>query len=135
LLTQDSYIFSLELKNMIEEYKFGSITISGKTYTEDVEVRWTDEVLKWWRKESHVVDVEDVKRAIEQNPDTIIIGTGESGLVKVTEKAKKEIQSKGIKLIIDLTEQATKTFNVRKEESEEEEGKQEKVIGLFHLTC
>lgn len=120
---------------MIEEYKFGSITISGKTYTEDVEVRWTDEVLKWWRKEGHIVDVEDVKRAIGESPDIIIIGTGESGTVKITEEAKKEIQSKGIKLIIDLTEQATKTFNIRKEESEEEEGEQEKVIGLFHLTC
>ncbi|GAH97601.1 unnamed protein product, partial [marine sediment metagenome] len=53
----------------IEEYKFGSITINGKTYEYDVEVRWTGEVLKWWRGESHVVDVEDVKRAIEQNPE------------------------------------------------------------------
>jgi len=120
---------------MIEEYKFGSIIIDGKTYDYDVEVRWTGEVLKWWRGESHVIDVEDVKRAVEQNPDTIIIGTGESGVARVTEEAQKFIKEKGIKLIIDLTEQATKTFNIRKEESEEEEGKQEKVIGLFHLTC
>lgn len=120
---------------MIEEYKFGSITINGKIYNHDVELRWTDEVLKWWRKEGHIIDVEDVKRAIEQNPDTIIIGTGESGTAEVTEAAKNEIKSKGIELIIDLTEQATKTFNVINEESEEEEGEQDKVIGLFHLTC
>ena len=120
---------------MIQEYKFGSITIDGKTYNHDVEVRWTDEILDWWRKESHVIDVEDVKRAVEQNPETIIIGTGESGIARVTEEAQKFIKDKGIKLIIDLTEQATRTFNIRKEESEEEEGKQEKVIGLFHLTC
>ena len=120
---------------MIGEYKFGSITINGKTYTEDVEVRWTGEVLKWWRRESHVIDVEDVKRAVEQNPETIIIGTGESGVARVTEEAQKEIKSRGIELIIDLTEEATKTFNIIKEESKEEEGKQRKVIGLFHLTC
>ena len=135
---------------MIEEYKFGLIIINGKTYDYDVEVRWTGaasgdtrgeprpsgrEVLKWWRKEGHVIDVEDIKRAIEQNPDTIIIGTGESGAAKVTEAAKEKIKSKGIELIIDLTEQATRTFNVINEESEEEEGKQDKVIGLFHLTC
>jgi len=120
---------------MIEEYHFGSIIIDGKTYNHDVEVRWTDEVLPWWRKESHLIDVEDVKRAVEQNPETIIIGTGESGLARVTEEAQKFIKEKGIKLIIDLTEQATKTFNIRKEKSEEEEGRQEKVIGLFHLTC
>lgn len=120
---------------MIQEYKFGSITIDRKTYNHDVEVRWTDEILDWWRKESHVIDVEDVKRAVEQNPETIIIGTGESGIARVTEEAQKFIKDRGIKLIIDLTEQATRTFNIRKEESEEEEGKQEKVIGLFHLTC
>jgi hypothetical protein len=134
---------------MIEEYHFGSITIDGKTYNHDVEVRWTGEVLKWWRRESHLIDVEDVKRAIEQSPDTIIIGTGESGVARVTEEAKKEIKSRGIELIIDMTEQATKTFNIICERSKDynpptasshlrwdpEEGEQNKVIGLFHLTC
>jgi len=120
---------------MIEEYKFGSITIDGKTYAHDVEVRWTGEVLDWWRGESHIIGVEDVKRAVEQNPEVIIIGTGESGTIKVTEKARDFIKEKGIKLITDLTDSAAKTFNIRKEDSEEEEGKPEKVIGLFHLTC
>jgi len=120
---------------MIEEYKFGFIVIDGKTYEYDVEVRWTGEVLKWWRGESHIVDIEDVKRAIDQNPDLIVIGTGESGLAKVAERTKEEILSKGIGLIIDKTEEAVKTFNIQKRESEEEEGRQKKVIGLFHLTC
>jgi len=120
---------------MIEEYKFGFITIGGKNYDYDIEVRWTGEVLKWWRTEGHVFDVGDLKRAVEQNPDTIVLGTGAYGVVKVTEEAKKFIQEKGIKLIIDKTEKATKTFNIICEESEKETGKQEKVIGLFHLTC
>lgn len=120
---------------MIEKYKFGLIRINGKVYNYDVEVRWTGEVLKWWRKESHVIDVDDVKRAIEQNPETIIIGTGESGVARVTEDAQKAIKSKGIELIIDKTEEAVKTFNIIKEESVKEEGRQRKVIGLFHLTC
>lgn len=120
---------------MIEEYRFGSVTIEGKTYDYDVEVRWTGEVLRWWRKESHVIDVEDVKRAAAENPETLIIGTGESGVAQVTEGARKFIKDKGIRLIIDRTEPATRTFNLRKEESEEEEGEAEKVIGLFHLTC
>ncbi len=120
---------------MIGEYHFGSITIDGKTYEYDVEVRWTGEVLKWWRGESHVINIDDVKRAIDQNPELIIIGTGESGLAKVTERTKEEILSKGIGLIVDKTEEAIKTFNIQKEESTEEEGVQKKVIGLFHLTC
>ncbi|OIO45589.1 MAG: hypothetical protein AUJ24_00305 [Parcubacteria group bacterium CG1_02_36_42] len=120
---------------MIEEYHFGSITIDGKTYNHDVEVRWDKTVLKWWRKESHFVYPEDVKRAIEQNPEVIVIGTGESGVMEVGKDAKKEIESRGIELIIDITEEAIKTFNIINEESKKEEGEQKKVIGLFHLTC
>lgn len=120
---------------MIEEYKFGSITIDGKVYNGDIEARWNGEVFSWWRDNSHFVDIDDIKRAAEQNPDTIIIGTGESNLVKISEETKNFIIEKGIKLIIDKTEEAVKTFNVICNESEEEEGRQNKAIGLFHLTC
>lgn len=120
---------------MIQEYHFGSITIDGKTYNHDLELRWTGEVLSWWRKESHVIDAEAVGRAVEQGPEIIIIGTGESGMARVAEEAQEFIKGKGIKLIIDKTEEATKTFNIINEESEEEEGVRRKVIGLFHLTC
>ena len=120
---------------MIEEYHFGSITINGETYGYDVEVRWTEEVLEWRRKESHIIDVADVKRAVEKEPEMIIIGTGESGVARVTENAQKFIKEKAIELVIDKTPEAVKTFNIIKEDSLEEEGRQKKVIGLFHLTC
>ena len=120
---------------MIEEYRFGLIKINGKSYKHDVEVRWTGEVLPWWRKESHIIDKEDVERAIKENPEEIIIGTGESGMAKVTDAAKEAIESRGIKLVIDVTGEAVKTFNIVSGKSEEEEGEKKKVIGLFHLTC
>ena len=120
---------------MIEDYQFGSITVDGETHNHDVQVFWTGDVFDWWRKESHVVDVEDIIDVVEQNPESIVIGTGQGGMMKVTEAAKKFIEGRGIKLFIDHTEQAIKTFNIRKEDSREENGKPEKVIGLFHLTC
>jgi len=120
---------------MIEEYRFGSITIDGKRYTHDVEVRWNGEVLEWWRKESHIIDVEDVKRALSQNPEVIIIGTGESGVAQVTQEAQDLINKRGIKLIIDKTGEAVRTFNIIQERSKEEGDKEKKLIGLFHLTC
>jgi len=131
---------------MIEDYRFGSITIDGKIYNDNVEVRWTpkeskhptgqaSEVLPFQFQQRHTFDISTVKIAVEQNPEIIIIGTGESGLAMVTEDAKGFIREKGIELIIDKTEEAVKTFNVIKEESLEEEGKQKRVIGLFHLTC
>jgi len=114
---------------MIEEYHFGSLTIDGKTYHHDLEIHWMfskTEVLDWQRDESHIIDVEDVKRAVEQKPDVIVIGTGESGVAKITEPAKQFIAKNGIKLIIDITEEAVRIFN---------KSEQSNVIGLFHLTC
>jgi len=131
---------------MIEEYKFGLIVIDGKKYTQDVEVRWTlpeknslreqeCEVLKWWRKESHIFDLEDIQRALDQKPDLIVFGTGAYGVAKVPERTKREIEDRGIQLIIDKTEEAVKTFNIILRESKREIGKEKKVIGLFHLAC
>jgi hypothetical protein len=119
---------------MIEKYSFGSIVIEGKEYNLDVEVRWTGEVLKWWRKEGHTIDIEDVERAVEQNPDTIVIGTGAFGICKVKKDCQEFIKRKRIKLIVDNTGEAVKIFNNLSQElvKEEQEGK---IIGLFHLTC
>lgn len=120
---------------MIQEYRFGSMAINEKTYNEDVEVRWTGEVLLWKRQEDHIIDVEDVKNAVEQNPEVIVIGIGESGMAKITEEAQNFIRQANIQLVIDKTEEAVRTFNVIHSDSLEEEGVEEKVIGLFHLTC
>jgi len=119
---------------MITEYKFGSITIERQTYRHDVEVWWTGEVLAWPRPESHKISAKDIQRAIEQNPETIVIGTGQSGIAQVTPEAQKEVELKGIKLIIDATEEAIKTFNYLLSQAEENE-EELKIIGLFHLTC
>lgn len=113
---------------MIEEYYFGFIKILGKTYDYDVEVYWTGEILKWWREESHLIKVEDIKRAVDKAPDLIIIGIGESGFAEVLDKTKEKILSEGIGLIIEKTKKATEIFN-------ENIKKGRKVVGLFHLTC
>lgn len=120
---------------MIEEYQFGSIIVDGKRYGHDIEVRWTGEVFSWWRKESHIIDLVDIQRAIDEKPDLVILGTGAAGVAKVTEKAQKEIRAQGIELIIDKTEEAIRTFNIIKARSKQEEGREKKIIGLFHLTC
>jgi len=72
---------------------------------------------------------------VNQNPDIIVFGIGDSGMAKLTERAKDFLKERGIEFIVDNTGEAVKTFNVILEEAKEEEGKEKKVIGLFHLTC
>lgn len=119
---------------MIEEYKTGIITVNGKNYNNDIFVDWKGEISDWEHKEEHLIDVDDVRFTVEKNPETIVLGTGENGLLEISESAQNFIMEKGIKLVADRTEEAVKTFNILKENSLEEEGQQEKVIGLFHLT-
>lgn len=113
---------------MIESYRFGEIKISGKNYNFDVKVKWTGEILNWWRKEGHKVYFEDIERALKENPEVIIIGTGAYGVCEVTKDCEKLVKEKGVELIIEPTEKAVGKFNQLLKESK-------KVIGFFHLTC
>jgi hypothetical protein len=113
---------------MIESYRFGEIKIDGKTYTSDV-IIYPDRIdSSWWRKTSHELGTYDIPDEVfKQNPDVILVGTGSPGLMKVLPESKKLIESKGIKLIIEDTQKACKTYN--------QLNKTQKVIALFHLTC
>lgn len=108
---------------MIEDYSFGRIVINGKVYTSDVII--TDSVHSWWRKEGHVLNPEDLTKVFSQYPQTLIVGTGAYGVMKVPEKTKKHLKEKGITLIIQKTGEAVKTFNATT-------GKK---AAALHLTC
>jgi len=113
---------------MIDKYQFGSITIEGKKYDFDVEVRSNKEVLRWQREEGHLFNLEDIERAIKEKPEIIILGTGAYGAAQVSQEAEEIIKNKGIQLIIEKTDQAVRLFNDLIKEKK-------RVIGLFHLTC
>ena len=113
---------------MIESYNFGEIVIDSKTYTSDI-IIYLDRIdSSWWRKTSHDLGTYDIPdQVFKQNPDVILVGTGSPGLMKVLPEAKKLIESKRIKLVIEDTQKACATYN--------QLSKIQKVIALFHLTC
>jgi hypothetical protein len=118
---------------MIEEYKLGLITVDGEDYDYDVQILWNDEVREWQRDEDYKIKLKDILPALEYDPEVIVVGNGEAGMCEVAEDVGAAIEERGIKLIVDKTEQATRTFNIRKEDSLEEEGRPERVVGLFCL--
>jgi len=113
---------------MIEEYSFGFIKIDGETYNHDVQIGLDDKTKLWWRNQSHQIDKRSLEEAIDQKPEVIVVGTGEIGVAQVTKETRGEIESKGVKLIVEPTTDAVKTYNSLKKENK-------KVAGLFHLTC
>ncbi len=64
---------------------------------------------------------------LRRSQNTIIVGTGFNAVMKVLPETEDYILSKGIRLIVEDTKKAVKTYN--------ELSTQEKVVALFHLTC
>lgn len=115
-------------ETMIEFYDFGIIVINGKRYASDVIV-FPDRVKdNWWRKEGHRLAIEDLQEVLEAEPQVIIVGTGYSGLIKITDEVKQHLNERGIQLVIERTDDATKTFNKLAKSGE-------KVVAALHLTC
>lgn len=113
---------------MIDDYHFGSITIDGKIYNEDVSIGLDGKVSSWWRKASHQVEREDIEKVLEKKPEIAVIGTGAYGLAEVLDEARNFITSQGAQLIVEKTAQAVERYN-----GLVKQGK--KVAAFFHLTC
>ncbi len=112
---------------MIEAYDFGRIVIDGKEYTSDV-IIYPDHVDgNWWRKEGHRLQVVDIKKAIQEKPEILIIGTGASGLMEVPREVKNRITSRGIRLVVDTTKKACDEYNRLSVAG--------RTIAALHLTC
>ncbi|UCE05963.1 MAG: Mth938-like domain-containing protein [bacterium] len=113
---------------MIEEYTFGKIVINGKAYNSDL-IIFDDTVRdNWWRKKGHELCVVDIEQAIDKfNPTVVVVGTGKLGIMKVLPETETFLQSRQIRLIVQKTEQACKTYNKLLDS--------EKVLGACHLTC
>jgi hypothetical protein len=111
----------------IDSYNFGEITIDGKVYTSDViiyKVRVDD---SWRRMEGHKLSIADLEDILQKNPDILIIGTGEAGVMKVPPDVISALEAKGIKVIVMKTGDACKEYNKISTSAN--------VAAALHLTC
>jgi len=114
--------------NIIEKYHFGKIIINGDKYSKDLIV-FPDEIKeKWWRKEGHSLHMEDLSVLDENKPEILVIGTGSYGRMTVPDDVIKELNSRGIVVIIKKTSEAVEEYNKLLKE-------QKKVAAALHLTC
>lgn len=116
----------------IEKTKFGSITIAGENYEHDVIIQLDGKVEKRKKKlskdiygTSHIISLPEAEHVYQAGASWIIIGTGQSGLAKLSDEATQFFTEKGCQAIPLPTPEAILHWN-------ETEGKG---IGLFHVTC
>ena len=111
----------------IDSYSFGSMTVDGKEYKEDLIVFKDKIKSNWWRREGHRVSLEDIEDVIEEKPDVLVLGTGYHGLVKVSKEVVERLRELGIELVAKPTKEACEEFNKL--------SKSKKVVAALHLTC
>ncbi len=116
----------------IDRTTFGSITIDGEIYERDVLIRLGGKVKK--RKKSlskavygtsHTISLDEAEHAYQKGAERLIIGTGQFGMVELSDEAAEYFERKGCQVDLLTTKEAMEAWN-------EAEGA---VIGLFHVTC
>lgn len=111
----------------IDAYSFGSMTVEGRAYPNDI-IIFPDRILDWWREEGHVLSIQDLEVAVAYKPQLLIVGSGDSGCLTVPGETRQYVQRKGICLIVRNTAEAYPLFN-------DALSQDKKVVGAFHLTC
>ena len=116
----------------IDKTKFGSITIAGEKYTHDIIIRLNGKIENRKKKlskevfgTSHIISLAEAEFIYEGGVETIIIGSGQSGLVKLSEEAAEFFQQKKCNVELLPTPEAIHLWNKAKSST----------IGLFHITC
>ena len=112
---------------MIDSYQVGEVVVDGEPYTEDL-ILLPDRVLPNWRRENgHWLHLGDLRAALDEMPEVLIIGTGANQCMRVAEEVTAHTREADIELLVFDTRSACHTFNTLI-------GRRRAVAAL-HLTC
>jgi hypothetical protein len=112
---------------LIESYRFGEVLVEGDRFTSDITITSDGSVSGWWRREGHLLNVEDLKDILSEDLEVLVVGTGSSGAMSVHEEVREYLESLGVKLVVQQTGSACETYNRLL-------GKKKVALAL-HLTC
>jgi hypothetical protein len=111
----------------IDCYEFGSITIDGQTFRNDLLI-WPGQIKQdWWRRESHLLQLDDVRDALAAAPQVLIVGKGDPGRMEVDPALASYLREKGVDLLALPTREACQSINSL--------AAKRRLAAALHLTC
>ena len=120
------------MRPRIDSTKFGSITIDGSDIEHDVLIRLSGEIKKRKKKlskavfgTSHTISLEEAEYIFEKGAERLIIGSGQDGMVTLSEEASEYFMKEEVRVDLSPTPEAIHQWNKAKGST----------IGLFHVTC
>ena len=112
----------------IDSTGFGWISVDNVRYNHDI-IIFADGKIKNryedFKGDSHTLTKEETEKLITGGAETIVVGTGQSGVLSIPEETKEFLAKKKIKLMADETPKAIKIFN----------NLTGKKSAIFHTTC
>jgi hypothetical protein len=120
------------MKPKIDKTKFGSITVAGEKYENDIIIRLDGKVEKRKKKlskevfgTSHIVSLAEAQYVYEDGAARIVIGAGQSGMLKLSDEAADFFARKKCDVELYPTPEAIRCWNEATPPA----------IALFHITC
>ena len=103
------------------------MTVNGKTFSKDLIILPDRIHSPWWRKEGHLLQVEDLSEVLTAGLPLLIVGTGYYGTMKVPPEVREYLKSKHIEVIVEKTADAVSFYNNK--------AAADRTAAAFHLTC
>ncbi len=121
------------MKPIIDHTEFGYIRIEKATFEHDVIINLDGHVNKRKKKlskaifgTSHIISLDEAKHVYEKGARLLIIGAEQYSRVNLSDEAENFFIQKKCKVTLQPTSKAIETWNKTNEQ---------KIIGLFHVTC
>ena len=109
----------------INSSTYGSITIDGIKYGHDVYVLPSGKVEE--REYGHTFTKDQVEYVLKEDPNTVVIGKGTSGLASLSGDARVLLEKRKVEIIEAYTPAIVDKFNKLT--------KTKKVAAIIHVTC
>ena len=116
----------------VNSFDFGSIVIDGKNYPYDVVVLADGTVKEREASKAmfggHSIRKNEIEELAKTKPETVIVGTGTSGMAAVSDDAQDYVREAKLDLVVLPSPEAIEKLNQLMD-------KGRNVAALIHITC
>ena len=120
------------MKPHINGVRFGTVTVAGQPIKHDIVITYDGQIKKREKDlsrrqygTSHILSLAEIKATLDDSVDTLIVGTGLFGRVRLAPDAHAYLEQRECSVVMRPIKQAVRLWNAR----------QGKTIGIFHITC
>jgi hypothetical protein len=107
-------------------YRFGHVLVDGREHTRDVIVLPDRVVGDWWRRDGHVLVLEDLADVLDELPERLVVGCGADSRMRPDAAMIEELRRRGTEVEALPTDRAIRRFA---------ELDPKRTAAALHLTC